>query len=145
MTSLQCNGNFHTDNAIQYEAQLYHILSWIELQKTKKIGSFLGFRQTAMTGIECRCTAVNISCRRSFSSGKKPKFKVNASISQSVGFEPTLPEGNWFLVSRLNHSATAADEVTPSNSLSFSSRCSTQKDGKNRIILRAGFEPASYG
>ena len=27
---------------------------------------------------------------------------------QSVGFEPTLPEGNWFLVSRLNHSATTA-------------------------------------
>ena len=30
------------------------------------------------------------------------------SLSQSVGFEPTLPEGNWFLVSRLNHSATTA-------------------------------------
>ena len=29
-------------------------------------------------------------------------------FSQSVGFEPTLPEGNWFLVSRLNHSATTA-------------------------------------
>ena len=31
-------------------------------------------------------------------------------ISQSVGFEPTLPEGNWFLVSRLNHSATTAPQ-----------------------------------
>ena len=30
------------------------------------------------------------------------------NMSQSVGFEPTLPEGNWFLVSRLNHSATTA-------------------------------------
>ena len=29
-------------------------------------------------------------------------------LSQSVGFEPTLPEGNWFRVSRLNHSATTA-------------------------------------
>ena len=29
-------------------------------------------------------------------------------FSQSVGFEPTLPEGNWFRVSRLNHSATTA-------------------------------------
>ena len=29
-------------------------------------------------------------------------------ISQSVGFEPTLPEGIWFLVRRLNHSATTA-------------------------------------
>ena len=28
--------------------------------------------------------------------------------SQSVGFEPTLPEGIWFLVRRLNHSATTA-------------------------------------
>ena len=31
--------------------------------------------------------------------------------SQSAGFEPALPEGNWFLVSRLNHSATTADRV----------------------------------
>ena len=30
------------------------------------------------------------------------------SLSQLVGFEPTLPEGNWFRVSRLNHSATTA-------------------------------------
>ena len=29
-------------------------------------------------------------------------------FSQSAGFEPALPEGNWFLVSRLNHSATTA-------------------------------------
>ena len=28
--------------------------------------------------------------------------------SQTVGFEPTLQEGNWFQVSRLNHSATSA-------------------------------------
>ncbi len=33
------------------------------------------------------------------------------NISQSVGFEPTLPEGNWFLVSRLNHSATTAHVI----------------------------------
>ena len=30
-------------------------------------------------------------------------------LSQLVGFEPTLPEGNSFRVSRLNHSATTAD------------------------------------
>ena len=30
------------------------------------------------------------------------------SLTQLVGFEPTLPEGNWFRVSRLNHSATTA-------------------------------------
>ena len=35
-------------------------------------------------------------------------------VSQSAGFEPALPEGNWFLVSRLNHSATTA--VVRSNS-----------------------------
>ena len=28
--------------------------------------------------------------------------------TQSVGFEPTLPKGIWFLVRRLNHSATTA-------------------------------------
>ena len=33
---------------------------------------------------------------------------LNKKLSQLVGFEPTLPEGNWFLVSRLNHSATTA-------------------------------------
>ena len=33
----------------------------------------------------------------------------NVGISQLVGFEPTLPEGNSFRVSRLNHSATTAD------------------------------------
>ena len=30
-------------------------------------------------------------------------------LSQLVGFEPTLPEGNSFRVSRLNHSATTAE------------------------------------
>ena len=30
------------------------------------------------------------------------------SISQSAGLEPALPEGIWFLVRRLNHSATTA-------------------------------------
>ena len=35
-------------------------------------------------------------------------FETRKMFSQSVGFEPTLPEGNWFLVSRLNHSATTA-------------------------------------
>ena len=30
------------------------------------------------------------------------------SMSQSVGLEPTLPEGIWFLVRRLNHSAKTA-------------------------------------
>ena len=33
---------------------------------------------------------------------------LNKKLSQLVGFEPTLPEGNWFRVSRLNHSATTA-------------------------------------
>ena len=36
------------------------------------------------------------------------ELKVGKILTQSVGFEPTLPEGNWFLVSRLNHSATTA-------------------------------------
>ena len=31
------------------------------------------------------------------------------SSPQSAGFEPALPEGNWFLVSRLNHSAMTAE------------------------------------
>ena len=31
--------------------------------------------------------------------------------AQSVGFEPTLPEGIWFLVRRLNHSATTACSI----------------------------------
>ena len=31
------------------------------------------------------------------------------NFSQLVGFEPTLPKGNSFRVSRLNHSATTAD------------------------------------
>ena len=35
-------------------------------------------------------------------------YQWNLKFTQSVGFEPTLPEGNWFLVSRLNHSATTA-------------------------------------
>ena len=33
--------------------------------------------------------------------------------TQPVGFEPTLPEGIWFRVRRLNHSATAALRVSP--------------------------------
>ena len=43
----------------------------------------------------------------SISSLKKKKRKKKER-SQSVGFEPTLPEGIWFLVRRLNHSATTA-------------------------------------
>ena len=35
--------------------------------------------------------------------------KQKVYLSQLVGFEPTLPEGNWFRVSRLNHSATTAN------------------------------------
>ena len=31
--------------------------------------------------------------------------------TQTVGIEPTLPEGNWFLVSRLNRSATSAENI----------------------------------
>ena len=31
--------------------------------------------------------------------------------TQTVGIEPTLPEGNWFLVCRLNRSATSAAKV----------------------------------
>ena len=37
------------------------------------------------------------------------QFQIFQKYPQSVGFEPTLPEGNWFLVSRLNHSATTAE------------------------------------
>ena len=36
------------------------------------------------------------------------KKKIPKGYTQSVGFEPTLPEGIWFLVRRLNHSATTA-------------------------------------
>ena len=35
--------------------------------------------------------------------------QIQNLLSQSAGFEPALPEGNWFLVSRLNHSATTAE------------------------------------
>ena len=38
---------------------------------------------------------------------------LNKKLSQLVGFEPTLPEGNWFRVSRLNHSATTATTSDP--------------------------------
>ena len=34
--------------------------------------------------------------------------------AQLVGFEPTLPEGIWFLVRRLNRSATTAHLHVPS-------------------------------
>ena len=37
--------------------------------------------------------------------------KEKRKFSQSAGFEPALPEGNWFLVSRLNHSATTAGHI----------------------------------
>ena len=36
------------------------------------------------------------------------KILKKCYISRSVGLEPTLPEGIWFLVRRLNHSATTA-------------------------------------
>ena len=36
------------------------------------------------------------------------KSKKHHFNSRSVGLEPTLPEGIWFLVRRLNHSATTA-------------------------------------
>ena len=35
-------------------------------------------------------------------------YPIEKICSQSVGLEPTLPEGIWFLVRRLNHSATTA-------------------------------------
>ena len=37
---------------------------------------------------------------------------MNFCDPQSVGLEPTLPEGIWFLVRRLNHSATTASTDT---------------------------------
>ena len=37
--------------------------------------------------------------------------KLELKYSQLVGFEPTLPKGNSFRVSRLNHSATTAHTV----------------------------------
>jgi hypothetical protein len=48
-----------------------------------------------------------------FKANKKPRQASNKTTeikkdSQSVGFEPTLPEGIWFLVRRLNRSATTA-------------------------------------
>ena len=39
---------------------------------------------------------------------KKDKNIAFIPQPQSVGLEPTLPEGIWFLVRRLNHSATTA-------------------------------------
>ena len=38
-------------------------------------------------------------------------WRLFAKSSRSVGFEPTPAERNWFLVSRLNHSATTAPHV----------------------------------
>jgi hypothetical protein len=38
----------------------------------------------------------------------KKRCKKDFTNSQSVGLEPTLPEGIWFLVRRLNRSATTA-------------------------------------
>lgn len=35
-------------------------------------------------------------------------IQSNLQNAQLVGFEPTLPEGIWFRVRRLNHSATTA-------------------------------------
>ena len=42
-------------------------------------------------------------------------FSCKSAYSQSVGFEPTLPKGNSFRVSRLNHSATTAATVIACN------------------------------
>ena len=39
---------------------------------------------------------------------KLEKYQKIIHVSRSVGLEPTLPEGIWFLVRRLNHSATTA-------------------------------------
>ena len=61
------------------------------------------------------CAFFSFLCNCSFSlkkrfrkRGKLMWYQWNLKFTQSVGFEPTLPEGNWFLVSRLNHSATTA-------------------------------------
>ena len=37
------------------------------------------------------------------------RSRVVRDIAQTVEFEPTLQDGNWFQVSRLNHSATSAE------------------------------------
>ena len=49
--------------------------------------------------VECPLTRIFIIIRKK-------------SISQSAGLEPALPEGIWFLVRRLNHSATTASWKT---------------------------------
>ncbi len=52
---------------------------------------------------------------------RSTKRKYQKVAPQSVGFEPTLPEGIWFLVRRLNHSATTAScSVTVCN---FTNTC----------------------
>ena len=52
--------------------------------------------------------ASRIQCGTKMTSVETGDRAKRFDFSQSVGFEPTLPEGNWFLVSRLNHSATTA-------------------------------------
>ena len=60
--------------------------------------------------------------------------------TQSVGLEPTLPEGNWFLVSRLNHSATTACTLRRSIFLRLKFRskismCHSSKDFHMKVVM----------
>ena len=50
-------------------------------------------------------TTVSISYIPSFPTAY---FQLTQKNPQSAGFEPALPEGNRYLVGRLNHSATTA-------------------------------------
>ncbi len=54
---------------------------------------------------QCSISMPSIPCNSS-------ALTIIENISQSAGFEPALPEGIWFRVRRLNHSATTAPLLT---------------------------------
>ena len=62
-------------------------------------------------------------------------------LSQSVGFEPTLPEGNWFLVSRLNHSATTAGYQHSAQTVDRPATDSRQKAIVSSEVAERGYQP----
>ena len=63
------------------------------------------------------------------------------SLPQSVGLEPTLPEGNWFLVSRLNHSATTAGYQHSAQTVDRPATDSRQKAIVSSEVAERGYQP----
>ena len=89
------------------------IMSWFTtLQSVREHRWFSGRMLACHAGgpgsIPGRC---NQFCKFSTNKHKRSKYltKLAEKDSRSVGFEPTPAERNWFLVSRLNHSATTAE------------------------------------